>query len=491
MFHCSRWIKQKWPTWAASTMASSLLGRRAAMETRSELLTSHASRVRGHRQVPAGATSLILPLLIACNPFDPVFQNGVRCTPDDKCPEGQICAEDGRCYHPDDVPPPGDAGSDASDSLELPILNDQPADLVLGQLDLFSNEHPAEGARSSSSLCDADVGFPSNGMIHSNDTRFWVADTNRVLQWDTVPTTNFEPADLIYGQALGSDEDDQPTDARSLGGPSGIWVDGARLYISDRGRNRVLIWDPLESAFNFQPANRVLGQANFESQVGAGGRGILDRFLANSGVWTDGTRLIVTGPFPLVWNTPPTENLEPADYQMASEEVGITDANGPGQGTSQPYFDGMRLYIPDSGANRILVWNGFPETPRPADFVIGQRTFGESEENNGSATPRADTLCGPRSVTTFGNALFVADTCNFRVLVFSPIPTESQPSAVAVLGQPNFTSRERRGPGPTGFGKSDSFVPDEIGPTALTVADGALWVFDPDNCRVLRFRFQN
>jgi alpha-tubulin suppressor-like RCC1 family protein len=44
----------------------------------------------------------LLLLLSGC--FNPKLQNGVPCAENDQCPEGQICADDKRCYDPDQVP---------------------------------------------------------------------------------------------------------------------------------------------------------------------------------------------------------------------------------------------------------------------------------------------------------------------------------------------------------------------------------------------------
>ncbi len=73
-------------------------------------------------------------------------------------------------------------------------------------------------------------------------------------------------------------------------------------------------------------------------------------------------------------------------------------------------YDGHRLFVGDGSQHRVLIWNGLPNADdQPADAVLGQ----------------ADNLVGPATVGTpsalasDGTNLFVADTENRRILVFS------------------------------------------------------------------------
>ncbi|KQT08999.1 hypothetical protein ASG30_16110 [Ramlibacter sp. Leaf400] len=54
--------------------------------------------------------------------------------------------------------------------------------------------------------------------------------------------------------------------ARTFDGPYGISVDGNRLAIADGQNNRVLIWEQFPQQ-NFQPANVVIGQASFVAKA--------------------------------------------------------------------------------------------------------------------------------------------------------------------------------------------------------------------------------
>ncbi len=100
--------------------------------------------------------------------------------------------------------------------------------------------------------------------------------------------------------------------------------------------------------------------------------------------------------------------------------------------------DGKILAVADTDNNRVLIWTSIPTTPgAPANLVLGQTDF--STRPN-TTTVNAQTLRGPQGVWIQGSRLYVADTQNYRVLVWNSIPTVNDQAADLVLGQANFTS---------------------------------------------------
>src|SRR6185369_4894768 len=98
-----------------------------------------------------------------------------------------------------------------------------------------------------------------------------------------------------------------------------------------------------------------------------------------------------------------------------------------------------RLYVVDAGNNRIMVWKRIPDSHNaPADFFIGQSGPGQGKPNAGGATPNAAGLNFPTEMVIAHGSLFVSDTGNRRVLVFTPVPSDSGPTASAILGQDIF-----------------------------------------------------
>jgi uncharacterized protein (TIGR03437 family) len=101
--------------------------------------------------------------------------------------------------------------------------------------------------------------------------------------------------------------------------------------------------------------------------------------------------------------------------------------------------DGVHLVVGDTDHNRVLIWNRIPTTNnQPADVVVGQPNF-KSVFIPGN-TPNAKSMRGPQGVWIQNGRLFVADTGNNRVLIFNQIPTSNGAAADVVLGAPDFTT---------------------------------------------------
>ena len=111
---------------------------------------------------------------------------------------------------------------------------------------------------------------------------------NRCLIWNTIPTTNGTPADVVVGQR------DFTTNATALNdwqfrSPRGLWTDGTRLAIGDAGNRRVLIWNAIPET-NGEPANLVVGQPDFTTRdTGA----TSTRIGGPNSIDSDGTNLYV------------------------------------------------------------------------------------------------------------------------------------------------------------------------------------------------------
>ncbi|HJU12566.1 MAG TPA: NHL repeat-containing protein [Candidatus Binataceae bacterium] len=145
-----------------------------------------------------------------------------------------------------------------------------------------------------------------------------------------------------------------------------------------------------------------------------------------------------------------------------------------------------RLYVADTGNNRVLGWSSVANftNGQAADLVIGQADFRAAICNYGGVTSQS--LCNPSGVAVdlTGN-LYVADTGNNRVLEFnSPynnvgIPGIGNNVANLVYGQSDFSS------GSCGNPISSATL---CGPVAV-VTDYAnnLYVADTNDNRVLEY----
>lgn len=298
-------------------------------------------------------------------------------------------------------------------------MNDEPADFVIGQAD-FSSSLPGTAADR--------LSLPSSVSI-SEDGQFVVADSgnNRVLIWNTPPNAN-TPADVIVGQAS-SDTSDSGLSASSLANPTGAMISNGRLVVVDQANHRVLIWTSVPAAHGTS-ANVVLGQADFASDETGSAADEMD---TPTGVWTDGFRLLIadTGNHRVLYWT----QLPRANSVQASYVLGQTDFNRSVSGTSQAALraptaissDGVRIYIADSGNNRVVRLNAFPILNGDSfDALFGQADYSVSLVNDSDQdgetddTPSSRTLDTPTGVLIHDGVLYVSDRNSHRVLLHQP-----------------------------------------------------------------------
>jgi uncharacterized protein (TIGR03437 family) len=272
--------------------------------------------------------------------------------------------------------------------------------IVLGQSDFTSFQSPQPVNANS-------LRGPQGVWIQNN--KLFVADTqnHRILIWNNIPTQNNQGADLVLGQAnlttafAPSPTTGNPlTTASRLLNPVSVTTDGTRLFVTDLGYNRVLIWNTIPTS-NAQPADVVIGQPDMTSSV--------PNFA---------TALCTT--------------LSGGTYPQRCEST----LNFPRFALS----DGTRLFVADGGNDRVLIFNSIPtNNGAKADFVLGQPDFQTDIVTTLQAsiasvaidnTSSVDTTPTPTSLAFDGTNLYVSDPYNRRVLLFTPADTVLAPNAV-------------------------------------------------------------
>jgi len=238
-----------------------------------------------------------------------------------------------------------------------------------------------------------------------------------------------------------------PTD-RNFWRPFGAATDGQRLIGNSSSNGRALIWNSVPTTFDIG-ANIALGQSDFVTlTINEGGRSAAS-LSHNNAVFTDGTRLFLSdygNHRVLIWNTFPTAMKQPADIVVGQPDFATGTANTGGIGPNtlnspwDVHYDGEHLFIADRFNHRVLIYNSLPISNNTSvDIVIGQADF-VSNLPNQNGDPGANTLNGPVGVYSDGQRLFISDMGNNRVLVYNSIPTVNNASADIVIGQTNFTS---------------------------------------------------
>lgn len=150
---------------------------------------------------------------------------------------------------------------------QFPANHNVPADLVLGQSSFVSCE-PDRGGQPDADTLDNPQGVWSDGQ------RLIVADAGnrRVLIWNAFPTQNGQPADVVVGQGSFTTQVDG-VGPSSLGWAADAVSNGNQLFVADETNNRVMVWNSLPTT-NGAPADLVLGQDDMESSVVNRGKGV-------------------------------------------------------------------------------------------------------------------------------------------------------------------------------------------------------------------------
>lgn len=321
----------------------------------------------------------------------------------------------------------------------VPSVNNTPADFVLGQPDFTTTNAPLSA-----------TGFNGTQTVAFDGNKMFLAsyEANRILIWNTIPASGGVPADIVLGQSDFTTGTAENCTATGLDTPETVSVALGKIVVTDSDHNRVLIWNSVPTSNNTAP-DIVLGQqdfthcaANDNDNDGASDVASAATFDTPAGVWTDGTRLVVLDRYNnrvLIWNSFPTSHFTPADVVLGQADfVNITDNDDDQDGATDlaptartlnnpydgVYSNGRQLYVADNGNSRVLIWNDFPTSNfTPADVVLGQADFtlGASNDSDGdgvSDTASAQTLSYPTGIYFSGNQLIVADNSNNRYLIY-------------------------------------------------------------------------
>lgn len=277
----------------------------------------------------------------------------------------------------------------------IPSVNNQPADVVVGQPDFAT-------VSTSTSPTAKSLRGPQGVWIQNG--KLYVADTgaNRVLIYNHIPTSNGAAADVVLGEPnfttyVEPDLSKQITTATATNmlNPVSVTSDGIRLFVTDLGYNRVLIWNSIPSS-NAAPADLAIGQPG-----------------------------LTTGDPNNGYSTDPNDPNQKETPQACPTQTG-TDANGNptyypvcNATLSFPRFalsTGSQLFVADGGNDRVLVFNTIPtQSGAFADIVLGQIGGGVDQ-----ATDAADSMSGPMGLAWDGVNLYVSDAFNRRITVYTP-----------------------------------------------------------------------
>lgn len=303
-----------------------------------------------------------------------------------------------------------------------------PADVVLGQPDMFS-EGPAAGGT------DVQCGLYLPTGIDVIDGNLVIADAwhHRLVVFDGIPEQNFAAPQFVIGQKdLSSVEPNRGGDPTlaTLYWPFGFAIVADVFWVADTGNRRVLGWHGGHVPEPGRAADILLGQDDPGAHSDNRGTGIgACTFRWPHAICGDADTLYVADAGDhriLGWTPPPIEHDRAADLVLGQSDADTNDEfkNRP-QGAQRLRFPysavtlGHRLAVADTSNNRVLLWNSSPRAGSaiPADSVLAQPDLDANGENRWDAVAD-DSLCWPYAMSAAGDLLAIADSGNNRVVVW-------------------------------------------------------------------------
>jgi hypothetical protein len=283
----------------------------------------------------------------------------------------------------------------------LPTTADQAADLVLGQAN-FANVGANECGCATPTA--QSMNYPTDVKVINGHLFVGDKNNSRLLVFNSIPTASHSAADFaLFQPDLSSAQPNQgqaapgPATADLV---TGFATDGTRLAVADASNNRVLIFNSIPTTMDAS-ADVAVGQPDLVSaNVGTGLATQL--FGPRDALFSNGRLLVLDGGWnrALVYNSVPTASGAAADAVLGQSAFGMTAING-GQagvcavGLDLPSHLGLYnglLFVADWYNHRLLA---YPDTaPSPTPSPTASRTPVPWAAGNGDHRLH----CGPSAI---------------------------------------------------------------------------------------------
>lgn len=347
--------------------------------------------------------------------------------------------------------------------------------LVIGQPDMNTTLTQTTGALLSG---------PVQGMW-SDGTRLAISQGNRILVWQTFPSTSLQPADFVLGQPdfISNAANIGGISAATLASPSQIDSDGTHFIVADTLNQRLLLWQSFPST-SMQPADVAIGQPNFVSNVAFNGSTPLylpyGAMLSPNGTYASS----FGGPFSFVGQVSATN---PTSQVVFNWQYDLKTAGTQVQRSTFAHVTPSGgIAERDSGLMRVNITRAAPSSTATADYQLGQPDPTRSIGLTWADATYVDS--GRVNASAFNNyvqlgvgtdSLLVPDA--HRALIWEHFPTYNYEPATYVVGQPGFATNELgdfRAVGSTTMAV----------PTDVSINGGVVAIADKGNNRILLFK---
>ncbi|KPA10281.1 hypothetical protein MHK_009516, partial [Candidatus Magnetomorum sp. HK-1] len=362
--------------------------------------------------------------------------------------------------------------------------NNQAADVVLGQTIFTSN---TSGATANTLQNPVALAIdPTTGKVFISDR-----ENNRVLRFSSVSAgISGSSAEAVFGQAdFTSVQVNRggSVAVNTMNNTNGLMVDTfGRLWVSDRGNNRILRFDNASSRSSGTDADAVLGQPDFTTNTAGTTQNKMNE---PHSVWLDPEGRLWVADFSNHRVLRFDDAASKANGANADAVLGQSDFTSATPGLSQSSFNlavgvfvnnSDCLFVADLGNNRVLRFDNasLKSNGANADSVLGQTDF-VSNTSLSSETNIESSIHGLMDNT---GRLYLSDFTGNRVLVYNDVLNKTNGApADHILGQPDFTSNTANNGGISG---RTLYSPHWL---YFDNTNHHLWIGEYSNNRVLRF----
>jgi uncharacterized protein (TIGR03437 family) len=299
----------------------------------------------------------------------------------------------------------------------LPKANGQPPDVVVGQPDLVHGGTSVPPT--ATSLRGPEGVWVAGGKLYIADTQdnrvliYNHIPTSNNAAADVVigqaSFTSFVSPDLTTATAAPA--------ANNMQDPVSVTTDGTHMFVADLGQNRVLIWNTIPSTNN-APADVAVGQPDLVSAISNNSYKITNATL-DADNYPEGVSPVLCQAN-AAWAANQYQTVVPP-VDSAGTPIYPPRCAATLSLPRMALSDGKRLFIADGGNDRVLVYNSIPTVSgQPADSILGEPD--EFSDNTGDNPDGANAFQTPVSLAwdSANQNLYVSDTYNRRIVVYSP-----------------------------------------------------------------------